>query len=70
VGDVGGWTAPLINGLGCGGERELWDSGAKHVDAGVKGWQLSVEELWVGTNRFLLQVEVSFLNAGIFACRE
>jgi hypothetical protein len=50
VGDVGGWTAPLVDGLGCGRVRELWDSGGNHVDAGVEGWQLSIEELRVGIN--------------------
>ena len=49
VGDVAGRAAPLGDGLDRGGLCELWDGSDSHVYASVEGWQLSVENLRVGT---------------------
>ena len=67
VGDVGGRAAPLGDGLCRGGVRELWYGGGSHVYASVQGWQLPVDELRVGTECLLGQVEAPFLDAGFLA---
>lgn len=63
VGNVGGWTAPLGNGLPCSRLGELWDLGGGDFNTSFKGGLVFVNDLWMGTDDLLIKVDVSLLYA-------
>jgi len=63
VGDVGGWAAPLGDGLGRRGRGQLRDGGGGDLHTGVQGRQRAVLEVRVRGEELLVQVDEALLDA-------
>ena len=67
MGDVGGWAAPLGDGLGRRGRGQLWDGGRGDLHAGVQGRQRVVGEVRVRGQELLVQVDEALPDARLVA---
>jgi hypothetical protein len=61
VGNVSGWTAPLGDGLTCGGLGKVRDLSGDNVYASFKGGHVFVNDLRVLTDELFIKVNVAFL---------